>query len=143
MSPELEDALVRKYPALFHDKDLPLTESLMAFGCECSDGWFNILNQVCACIDQHAKNGHWPYPDSYRFFQIKEKFGGLRIYDNGHDEYIAGVLALAEALSYVTCEICGNPGRTCCSKSGYWLRTLCSAHAEEHEYRRVEQNEEL
>jgi hypothetical protein len=142
MSPELEAAIARKYPALFGDKDKLLTESLMEFGCECSDGWYNLINHVCACIDEHIRNGHWKHEEPYRFFQIKEKYGGLRIYDNGHDDYIFGVIRLAESLSYVTCEVCGNAGRVCCSKTGYWLRTLCAEHAEQYEYRRVEQNEE-
>jgi hypothetical protein len=142
MSPELEHELVSNYPDLFRDKDKPPTESLMYFGCECGDGWFNILSLMCSCIQQHIKNGHWQYAEPYRFFQIKEKFAGLRVYDSGHDDYISGVIAMAETLSYHTCEECGNVGRVCCSKGGYWLRTLCPEHMDKLDYRRVEKNEE-
>ena len=66
-------------------------------------------------------------PD-YEFFQIKEKFGTLRVYDNGHDEYIAGAIRMAENMSAFTCEVTGNPGRLC--KNGHWYRTLCDDQAE-------------
>ena len=57
-----------------------------------------------------------------QFTQIKEKFGTLRMYTNGYDDYIDGVVALAEMMSSVTCEVCGVPGR---QTSGGWVRTLC------------------
>lgn len=141
MSPERENELASKYPALFSGKDLPLNKSLMAFGCECGDGWFNILSNMCHCIAEHIKHGGWKFEQPYQFFQIKEKFAGLRVYDNGHDDYIAGVIRMAESMSYETCEICGNVGRVCCSQKGYWLRTLCPEHAKEYEYRPVEAND--
>lgn len=43
--------------------------------------------------------------------QIKEKFGGLRIYYNGQDPYIDGLISMAEAWAYRTCEECGKPGK--------------------------------
>ena len=110
-----------------------VTESLMAFGCECSDGWFTIIYEMCACIAQHIKNGHWKYDQPYRFSQIKEKYAGLRVYDNGHDDTIFGIIQMAEAMSYKTCELCGAPGVVC--SAGIWLRTLCPAHAKEHNYK--------
>lgn len=57
--------------------------------------------------------------------QVKEKFGGLRFYYLGGDEYISGLSAMAESMSYVTCEECGNPGKP--NKIG-WIRTLCTTH---------------
>ena len=57
-----------------------------------------------------------------QFTQIKEKFGTLRMYTNGYDDYIDGVVALAEMMSSVTCEVCGVPGR---QTSGGWVQTLC------------------
>ena len=54
--------------------------------------------------------------------QIKEKFGTLRFYYNGGDEQVAGMVALAEAMSGVICEGCGAPGSK--TRSG-WIRVLC------------------
>lgn len=57
--------------------------------------------------------------------QIKEKFGGLRFYYNGGDDYIRGVVSMAEEMSYVTCETCGKPGKL---RQGGWYQTLCDEH---------------
>lgn len=43
--------------------------------------------------------------------QIKEKFGGLRFYVGGTDDYVRGAIALAESMSYSICDQCGNKGR--------------------------------
>jgi hypothetical protein len=58
--------------------------------------------------------------------QVKEKFGTLRFYYTGGDEYISGITSMAEAMSGVTCEVCGNVGEL---NGGGWLRTRCDTHA--------------
>ncbi len=57
-----------------------------------------------------------------QFSQIKEKFGTLRMYTDGFDDYIDGVTSMAESMSACTCEVCGIPGR---QTKGGWVRTLC------------------
>ena len=59
--------------------------------------------------------------------QVKEKFGTLRFYYSGGDDEINGMVRMAESMSAVTCEECGNPGKTV---GGGWLTTLCKEHAE-------------
>lgn len=59
--------------------------------------------------------------------QVKEKFGTLRFYYSGGDEYIAGLVTMAESMSGVMCEECGNPGKRI---GGGWVTTLCKEHAE-------------
>ena len=61
---------------------------------------------------------------SVQFVQVKEKFGTLRIYHTGEgdDPYIDGVISMAESMSGVTCEQCGNKGTL--STKG-WHHTLC------------------
>lgn len=141
MSPQKEHELVVKFPVLFAGRTTPSTSSLMSFGCECDDGWFDILYSLCVVIQQHIENGHWQYDEPYRFMQIKEKYGTLRVYDSGFDDFIAGAIRVAETMSYVTCESCGAPGKLCCATGGYWLKTLCRQHMEELNYRRVEDTE--
>jgi hypothetical protein len=68
--------------------------------------------------------------DKYRITQIKEKFGGLRWYDNGvpekmYDEYNEW-LEKYEALSEVTCIHCGKAGTI--DYKQYWLEPLCKEH---------------
>jgi hypothetical protein len=63
--------------------------------------------------------------------QIKEKFGTLRFYYFGGDDYCRGVESMAELMSAVTCEVCSSPGKL---RKGGWIRTLCDEHAKESGY---------
>ena len=60
--------------------------------------------------------------------QVKEKFGTLNFYYTGGDRYISGLVSMAESMSAVTCETCGNPGKV---RRGGWIQTLCDEHAGE------------
>jgi hypothetical protein len=60
-----------------------------------------------------------------KFDQIKEKYGGLRVYFSGGDEYVEGLVSMAEAMSYKICDVCGNKGEP--NKEG-WISTRCEAH---------------
>ena len=56
--------------------------------------------------------------------QVKEKFGTMRFYYHGGDEFTEGVVSMLEAVSGITCEQCGNPGTL--GGTG-WLTTLCAS----------------
>lgn len=133
MNESLSKELYDKYPSLFSLKDNN-REPIGAYGIECDDGWYDILSSICFMVEQHERNieGNNQYRMSqhqnpidyepFQFTQIKEKFGGLRVYSNGGDEYTRGLIGMAECWSYKTCEICGNKGQT--TKHG-WLKTIC------------------
>lgn len=72
--------------------------------------------------------------------QVKEKFGSLRFYYNGGDEYIRGLVTMAEGMSGRTCEVCGASGKA--SGSG-WIRTLCSEHSGNTVQDETDQDESL
>jgi hypothetical protein len=59
--------------------------------------------------------------------QVKEKFGSLRFYYTGGDDYISGLTSMAESMSEVTCEECGKPGK---SSGGGWISVRCDEHAQ-------------
>lgn len=128
MNAELEQKLADEYPELFADKNQPPTKSLMCYGCDHGDGWFDLIWNMCKLIQKHVKS-NWKGQEPYKFSQIKEKFAGLRVYDNGRDPYIRGVIDMAESMSYKTCEICGLAGQL--NYLGIWMKTLCKKHAEE------------
>ena len=130
MRDELEQQLVTKFPELFGDRDKPPTETLICFGCACDDGWFDLIYTACHVIQSHME--YMPETPQFRFSQIKEKFGGLRLYHYGGDDYTSAVCTMAEALSYKICELTGDRGQLC--STGYWLRTLSPAMAEKHGY---------
>jgi hypothetical protein len=67
--------------------------------------------------------------------QVKEKFGTLRFYYSGGDDFVSGAERMAESMSSVTCETCGSPGIT---RQGGWIQTLCDAHGEGREEWKLE-----
>lgn len=93
-------------------------------------GWYNLIYTLTNCIDRRLE--HLNKDGGNRkvvIAQIKEKFGGLRYYADGHiDEQMNGMIDFAESLSYTICEKCGEPGKL---RSGGWMKTLCDKHEEE------------
>jgi hypothetical protein len=71
--------------------------------------------------------------------QVKEKFGSLRFYYEGGDEYCSGVAAMAEHMSGKVCEECGAPGTT--GGKG-WITTLCPTHRAERDAERAKRDAE-
>jgi hypothetical protein len=59
---------------------------------------------------------------TFRPVQIKEKFGGLRVYLNGETPEMTAAIIEAERKSFETCEQCGAPGKL---RRGGWISTLC------------------
>lgn len=179
MKEELDKLLCEKYPKIFANRYGDMRETAMCWGFECGDGWFNIIDKLCANIQNHidwrerSRQFALEYNDALRkaldgdntdlikyyannkketewivkrvaqdiewkqfrkveeeipqvvASQVKEKFGGLRFYYDGGDDYISGLSSMAESMSYVTCERCGNPGKP--NDEG-WIQTLCENH---------------
>jgi len=71
--------------------------------------------------------------------QVKEKFGTLRFYYTGGDEYISGMVTMAEAMSGCTCEECSAPAET---HGPGWIRTICKPCEEKRELARKQASEE-
>mgnify|MGYP000715159612 CR=1 FL=1 len=69
-------------------------------------------------------------PTQVRVRQIKEKFGGLRFYYDGGDDYVSGVVSMAESWAGKSCETCGSLGTR---RDGGWIRTLCDTHEAAHQ----------
>jgi len=103
-----------------------MVDSLMAFGFECSDGWFDLINNLCECIQTYTDNNKIKQP---RVVQVKEKFGGLRYYVENTDSTIQGMIWFAEDLSFKICEVCGEKGKL--KEIRRWYQTLCDKHAKE------------
>ncbi len=133
---ELEQKLFDRFN-FFHPEKI--TTSLMCFGFECNDGWFDIIWDLCEDIERLLKKSNI----DIEVIQVKEKFGGLRFYWNfigdfleieGEDEGaltdeadriyndIESLIKKAEEISYQTCEVCGKPGKPI---RGGWITTLC------------------
>jgi hypothetical protein len=70
--------------------------------------------------------------------QVKEKFGTLRFYYTGGDNYIDGMVRMAESMSGVICEGCGNVGER---RDGGWVHTYCTPCEEARELARKQYDE--
>ena len=134
MKQELDQLLCEKYPRMLINRNKSMMETCMCWGFECGDGWFTILDQLMSNIQHHIDWNNKNFEKGYKQYkqvpqvtldQVKEKFGTLSFYYQGGDDYISGMVRMAESMSAVTCEQCGNPGTT--GGQG-WISTLCETH---------------
>lgn len=156
MKQELDDLLCEKYPRIFAQRHGSPHETCMYWGFSCGDGWFDLIDTLCANIQSYVdgkarrrefllKNPEQamreaeilqvdivvPEVPHVEAAQVKEKFGGLRFYVDGGDDYIKGLISMAESMSFHICEDCGNKGS---AASGGWIKTLCgSCHDKRYE----------
>ena len=130
MNQELTNTLFERYPKIFSNRNGDLKESLMFFGFECRDGWFDLIDSLCRNIQNYIDwtNRKSVVVQQIVAIQVKEKFGGLRFYYSGGDDHINGIVSMACAMSTQICEVCGNKGSV---RGGGWISTLCDQHAEE------------
>lgn len=129
MNEKLEQQLYSRYPKLFARASSPETVSAMHWGICCGDGWYNLIEAACRLIQHHVDRQTKLKKEASQveFEQIKEKFGELRLYTNHtNDEYVTGVLQMAELLSGVTCESCGSPGTVQTLPNGHWMTCYCN-----------------
>ena len=113
MRQELDDFLCQRYPELFRDRHADPAQSSMCWGFCCGDGWFGIIDSLCAEIAAKVKDGSMP---QVVFSQVKEKFGCLRFhirggYRRGGNSETHRLIELAQQQALRTCEECGQPGK--------------------------------
>jgi hypothetical protein len=115
MNEENTKYLIEHFPKLYAGVGKPLTESLMGFGFECGDGWFELVRDLSEKLEPHGVEA----------IQVKEKFGGLRFYlVGGAPDEVWDLIDEAETKSEKICELCGEPGTL---RGKGWVKTLCSA----------------
>jgi hypothetical protein len=114
MRQELRDRLWEKYPVLY--KDLYKNKILLGYeypndGIYCGDGWYILLDTLSALIFERDQTAVLSEVK-------KDSFGNLQVYmgrydfDKNHD-YIYALIGMANHLSKIICEKCGNYVRTC------------------------------
>lgn len=79
------------------------------------EGWHALVDKVYDAL-----------PYDTKITQVKEKFGGLRIYCWGADEEFLDFLIDIENESFTICEECGKPGKR--RPDLGWVKTLCDTH---------------
>lgn len=122
MDPDLDRLLCSRYPTIFRERHAPASRTAMCWGFCCGSGWYPLIDTLCGetqrRVDTHGV-------EDVVALQVKEKFGGLRFYVSGGDEYTAGLIWLADHLSTMVCEECGAPG---VQTGRGWIKTRCAAH---------------
>ena len=124
MKKELDEKLCAKYPEIFKDRHAPMTQTCMCWGFDIGDGWYNIVDDLCAALMIICKRDNIPPPIA---IQVKEKFGGLRFYLYGANDAMHEAVNNAENESYHTCEECGKSGVV---REGGWVRIRCDEHSD-------------
>lgn len=160
MKEELQKKLENKYPFMTRKESLEEQEAAgyihnvyWAFGCECGDGWYLLLDNMCAEITEAYKQKGLPVDIVVK--QIKEKFGTLRFYyitegeessslyidslDKGTfrfshnqrdiDKKVRAIVDKYCDLSKTVCEKCGSVGKL--RRDLPWIQTLCDSCYEE------------
>jgi len=116
MKKELEEKLFEKYPKLLRGRNKSIKKNLLPFGIACDDGWYDLIDETLAKIKE--KN------EDVKVTQIKEKYGGLRVYISKGNDAIFDIIHEAEEKSASICEKCGSKDAERRSRGG-WIKTLC------------------
>lgn len=86
------------------------------------DGWKKAFGlMMVEEIDQELRK--YNYQDKYKLCQIKEKYGSLRWYDNGHVGEIGNIISKYEHISENVCLMCGKPDSP--MLNGGWIYPVC------------------
>jgi len=137
MNEQLENKLVNKYKSFFTinqhiESGQPFYP--IAFGFECGDGWYTILENLLEKINNIQNKFNINNPSEkmdIKITQIKEKYGGLRFYMGGATTEIFNLIDEAEDLSYKTCETCGSIEDI--GQTEGWVVTICKKCIEKQE----------
>lgn len=133
MNPDLETRLFNRFE--FYRPELPMTVSLMCFGFECGDGWFDLIWELSENLEKLEKKRLESIPVNevakselgdinYKLnvVQVKEKMGDLHFYvDNANEEQYQ-LIQEYERKSVSICEQCGKQGKM---YNDGWLYVAC------------------
>ena len=94
------------------------------FGVECGKGWYDLIRPIVEYVEKFNEENNLSEENKIRFVQIKEKWGGLRIYTNYGTKELHDMIDKAEEESYNVCENCGLTNNVGLKIDG-WNQTLC------------------
>lgn len=123
MKPELEQKLYKECPELFKFKGT--TNWPINYGIDTEPGWDNLVTELCYKLEPVIKSLPEENRKQIGVVQIKEKFGGLRVYLHYGTQEMQTLINDAVDKSFTICEMCGNPGKLITTKRK-WLLTYCN-----------------
>lgn len=125
MDIKLEQTLYKRYPKLYRQKDLSMTQTCMCWNFECGSGWFKLIDTLSHFLSLSKTK--------IEATQVKEKFGTLRFYYSGGDDYTDNLISAFESASEHTCEQCGNWSKL---RNVGWVYNMCDGCWEEFKLKR-------
>lgn len=91
MRKELDEALVAKYPLIFKDRNGDMQRTLMCWGFECGDGWYNIIDVLCGKLSSDYISA------KSRYDFIKDRVGE-KVYGGSGDVITQGEIDLRKQI---------------------------------------------
>lgn len=91
------------------------------------EGWMQLFLQACVDIKEplvRTSDIH-----KFRFLQVKEKYGRMRLYHSGASEEVNDILDKYEFLSEQVCSTCGKPATT---MTRGWICPYCEEHIKKY-----------
>lgn len=110
----LED-LFNKYPKIFN-KNYEYKINWYSI----PDTWIELVDNLCETIQQYIDHND---VQQVECTTLKEKFGSLRFYYTGGDDYVSGMVWFAENLSTKLCIECKSTKNVQPTKG--WISYLC------------------
>ena len=121
------EELIDKYPKIFEDYE---GNPGRVNWIDLPHGWVSVVDKLCGSMQSYIDN-HVTFsgvsdefrPKQVTCFQMKEKYGGLRFYTNGHDHVVQGMIDMAEYICSNTCQQCGSEQDL--GVTSGWITILC------------------
>jgi len=135
MTKPTSEEIFQSCPILFRGKEKGPQQTLMFWGFECGEGWFDIifeLSKKIEAIAQEQKKNGVQLDNLPKASQVKEKFGVLRFYVHNTSNEIEKLIEEASAKSASTCELCCQNAKLKRNQVG-WFNTLCNQCDTSHE----------
>lgn len=107
----------------FVQPDPRLKNNLMAFGYECGEGWYPLIEELFTKLDKLITTCYPELISIFEITQVKEKWGRLTIYTSTGNDEIWDLIDKYSRLSETICEKCGKPGEMHLVNG--WYSTLC------------------
>jgi hypothetical protein len=128
-SRQLRKTLIQEYPYLqprrmTDDKVSPDYDYQFIVGeLDLPEGWMYLFLQACEDIKEPLVKAS--DLDKFRFLQVKEKYGRMRLYHSGASEEVNDILDKYEFLSEQVCSKCGKPAS---AMTRGWICPFCEEH---------------
>ena len=119
MKKEIEQQFQTDFPQFFVDLNGDPRKTCMSpahGGIAINSGWNALLRKLCEDLVKVAG-------PEFKFAQIKEKFGQLRVYVEGGNAETNQLIDKAEEDSASICENCSSTENV--TMEGSWIRALC------------------